>query len=103
MKQLKASVAIEGGRLINEANLANIRCVNTQICRGIIHPNIGKDYREVWRVTKDDRGYAFTEVTHGCGICGSKPTLRDLILHVLICHVHLEIFVVDPIGGGTFS
>jgi hypothetical protein len=40
-------------------------------------------YYEVWKIKKEPKGYIFREVFHGGGICGCKPTVRELVISTL--------------------
>lgn len=94
-QRVTVRVRIHGGRLLTKKNAAKIIAKCRVPCRGIIHPKIGPDYRETYIITQDHRGFAFTEVTHGCGICGSLPTVRALVKHVLL---HLPLIEIHYIS-----
>lgn len=74
-----------GGSAISKKNMALIVVQDTQLCKGIIHPDIDpKTYRCVYRVKLETEGYIFREVTCNVGINGHHSTLRSLVETTLL-------------------
>jgi hypothetical protein len=40
-------------------------------------------YFREWRIERSSKGFAFREVGSGMGICGHRPTVRELVISAL--------------------
>jgi hypothetical protein len=81
MIEFKRKVSISNGQFISKANIARIVAVSSELCENVRHPRIDPlTYKERWVIKKEEKGYIFREVTHGCGISGHHKTLRQLVM-----------------------
>lgn len=81
---ITATVRLENGSLLTEANMGRIVARSSRLCTNVIHPKIDpKTYREKWVIRKDPEGFIFVEVTHGGGICGHARNVRQLVIKTL--------------------
>lgn len=78
LNKISVHYRIDGGKLLSAKNAHRIvaRCFQPQ--RG--HVGMAEDYKETWVIKKEAKGFCFTEITHGGGICGHAPSVRLLVL-----------------------
>jgi hypothetical protein len=100
MKQITAKIKVNGGRLLSAANAPRIIARDTRptdkmgnsLPSPIFRFKNDPPYFQKWVIKKEPKGYIFREVTHGGGICGCHPTVRDLVISTLFSnHIVVEV------------
>lgn len=89
MTTIKAHIRLEGGQLLSEANAQSIIARHQPFAD--MTPGF-QAYFQRWVVRKEPQGFIFREVSHGAGICGHHPTVRQLVIATL-CGLSSDIIV----------
>ena len=92
--RITASVQIKGGRHLSAANAGRIFARSlrpTDPCGNSLPSPIDRyrgqpPYFQRWAPKKEKQGWIFIEVGNGMGINGHHPTLRALVVSVLLNH-----------------
>jgi hypothetical protein len=102
-KTIKAHIRIENWRLVSAANTARLVVRGTKdISRNVLGRGFTPEYRELWVVMHEDQGYIWREITHGMGINGHHPTLRDLVRTTACLGYEIELLS-EPLAKETLA
>lgn len=103
MTTIRAHVRIENWRLVSVANKARLVVRGTKdISETVRGCGLTPEYRELWVVMHEQDGYIWREVTHGMGINGHHPTLRDLVRSTACLGYEIELLP-EPLTKETFA
>jgi hypothetical protein len=109
MTQIIAHTKLDGGKLLSAKNAHNIvarSTVATDRMGNRIESSPCADktpYFQKWVIQKEAKGYIFREVSHGGGICGCHPTVRQLVVSTLALFGPSKIIVEVLDGETTFA
>lgn len=79
---IRSKLKLINGKFASKKNMDKIFAISSQLCTHVHAYGIDpKTYYEKWTIRKDHTGFSFREVTHNGGICGSWPTVRELVMH----------------------
>lgn len=103
--RIKAHVRLENGRLISKANAPRLIVRGTKdISKNVLGLGFTPDYREIYVVMHEPKGWIFREVNHGMGIAGHCRTLRDLVRKTTCSWLGFEIEVLpEPLPRELFA
>lgn len=102
-KTIKAHVRIENWRLASAVNITRLVVRGTKdISRNVLGYDFKPEYRELYVVMREQEGYIWREVTHGMGINGHHPTLRDLVRSTACLGYEIEVLP-EPLTKETFT
>ena len=92
--KIKARVRIENGKLASKANASRLIVRGTKDISKTMHVRgftFTAEYRELYVVMLEQKGYIWREVKHGCGINGHHRTLRELVRNTVCQGYEIEV------------